>query len=103
MSNSYFSGTLVQASAQFSDLAGSPVDPTTVTLSYITSTNSTPVVLSYAADELTRDSVGSYHAELDTSGYDNQTADQDWTLQWSGTGECQAVEKDSFQVSAPPV
>lgn len=95
----YISGSLVRATGTFTDINGAPADPTTISLKYKSGSGST-TTLTYAGSQLTKLSTGVYYADLDTSGWAGPN-NQLWTLEWIGTGTCQAISGDSFTVSAP--
>lgn len=79
-------GDLARFSVTFTDAAGAPTDPTTVTLRLLHPDGSTAITYVYGTDAaLIRDDVGAYHADylLDTVGY--------WVWRWEGTGLVQAA------------
>ena len=89
----FFSGELVTAQAQFYDLNGVPVDPTTVTLLYrIGSAASTP--LGYPGG-ISRVAVGVYIAAFDSTNLTGV-----WTVKWISTGLGQSVSEAQFEVQA---
>ena len=87
-------GTAVTASATFANPQANvppnqwtPVDPSTVTLTYVPGTSSTPVTWTYGGTgSIVRVSAGVYTAELDTTGQPGQ-----WKVKWHGTGACAVV------------
>lgn len=94
--NKYMSGSLVRSSAAFTNLAGSPADPTTITLKYRAGAGSITTVV-YPSAPIIRDGTGAYHADLDTTGW-NGPGDQLWTTEWIGTGNVQAPGADYWEV-----
>jgi hypothetical protein len=94
--NRYMSGALVRSSAAFTNLSGSPADPTTITLKYRAGAGATITVVSPSAP-IVRDSQGFYHADLDTTGFAGPGL-QIWTTEWIGTGNVQAPGADYFEV-----
>jgi hypothetical protein len=75
----------------------SPVDPTTVSLTYIAGTGADPVTWVYGVDDITGLSTGVYIAELDTT-----SASGRWRVKWVGTDACAAVWIRGFQVLSQP-
>lgn len=97
--NTYMSGSLVTSTATYANDAGTPTDPTVVTLKYKTGSGATTTV-TYPSAPVVKVSTGVYSAEFDTSGWtgpDNQL----WATQWSGTGTVQAIAADYWQVTPP--
>jgi hypothetical protein len=95
--NVYPSGTVVRTQAQnFRGLDGVVADPTTVTLKYRRGSGTTTTV-TYPAAPIVKDSIGNYHADLDSSGFTGP--DQElWLAQWTGTGQVAVIGNDSWQV-----
>ncbi len=96
--NSYYAGSLVRVSATFSDISGTATDPTTVTLKYRQGGSVT--TLTYAGAQLTKASTGNYYTDLDTTPWITASSEV-ITVQWTGTGTCQAVTTDQFTVTEP--
>ncbi len=94
--NRYMSGALVRSSAQFVNLAGSPADPSTITLKYRAGAGATVTIVSPSAP-IVRDGLGAYHADLDTTGFAGPGL-QLWTTEWIGTGAVQAPGADYWEV-----
>lgn len=94
--NLYISGALVRTIATFTNLAGQPTDPTTITLKYRAGAGSTTTIV-YPAAGIVKDSTGVYHSDLDTTGFAGP-GQQLWTIQWVGTGNVQAPGIDYFEV-----
>lgn len=101
MSLSVVAGTAVTTTATFTNAAGSPTDPTTITLKFQGGTGST-TSWTYADDQLTRVSTGVYSATIDTTG-DTYGTSGTWTVEWLGTGNLAAVSAVTFQVTTPPI
>lgn len=101
MSSPYVSGSLITSTATFSNAAGTPADPSVVTLAYRKGYGTTVTVV-YPDPPITRTGTGVYQADLDTSGFtgpDNQL----WTIQWSGSGNVQAINVSSWTVTPAPL
>jgi hypothetical protein len=74
-----------------------PVDPSTVTVTFVVG-NGTPTVWTYGATgSIVRSSTGVYLAELDTTNKPGR-----WQVKWVGTGACAAVSVQGFQVTPQP-
>lgn len=83
-------GDLVKFTANFSTDADVAADPTGVVFKF-KRPDKTVTVWTYGVDaQITRDTVGAYHAEvaIDQPG--------DWTYRWEGTGALQAAEEMTF-------
>lgn len=108
MNNTYLAGSLVRVatyagglpdpSGGFRDADGILADPTTVTLKYRPGVNAVVVTVVYPAAPIVRDDTGLYHADLDTTG----ASTDDWTYEWIGTGEVQAIADRTFHVQGAP-
>jgi hypothetical protein len=94
----FVAGSLITSTATFANAAGSPADPSTITLKYRAGSGPT-VVAVYPAPAITRVSAGVYQALLDTTGWAGP-GDQLWAVQWSGTGLVQAIA-DSYWFVTP--
>jgi hypothetical protein len=94
--NTYMSGSLVTSYANFVNAAGTPTDPTTITLKYRTAAGSITTVV-YPSSPITRVSAGSYSANLDTTGWAGPGLLL-WTIEWIGTGAVQAINSGGWQV-----
>ena len=85
--NTYVRGAIVRVSVIFTDVNGSPVDPTTVTVKYrapgATATTASP----------TKDSTGNYHFDIDTT-----SAAGIWRYGFFGAGTNQAASQAQFTV-----
>lgn len=97
MINSYRSGSLVRSTAKFVNDEGVLTDPSTTTFKYRKGAGSTTTV---TGDDLTHDSEGVFHYDLDTTGWAGPDT-QLWLLEWIGTGEVVAITDDSFEVTPP--
>lgn len=85
-------GTLVRISATFT-VSGAATDPTTVTLK-VRSPAGTVSTYTYGAGQVTKDSVGNYHKDVDAS-----TSGR-WLYRWEGTGTAQAADESAFDIEA---
>jgi hypothetical protein len=75
-----------------------PVDPSTVTLTYVPGRGEDPVVWTYGgAGSIIKVSPGIYLAELDTTDLPGT-----WRIKWVGTGACAAVWVAGFPVTPQP-
>jgi hypothetical protein len=73
-----------------------PTDPSTITLTYVPG-EGPPVVWTYGGTgSIVRVSTGVYSAELNT------TAPGPWSVMWTGTGSCAAVDVGGFPVASLP-
>jgi hypothetical protein len=97
--NTYMSGQLVRTSATFKDIDGNPADPATITLKYKDAGGSITSV-TYPTTPIVKDSVGVYHADLDSSGWTGPGSAL-WLTEWIGTGAVQSINVDSWEVTAP--
>lgn len=87
-----YGGTIANPSGGYRDINGSLIDPSVVILTYRDGLGNRTVV-TYPAAAIVKDSVGLYHADLDTTGKIGN-----WDYEWSSTGTGQAANKSSFQV-----
>ena len=88
------SGSLVRSSAVFTNIAGTPTDPTTTTAKYRAGVGATqnpaPV----------HDGAGLFHVDIDTTGWAGPE-NLLYTCQWQGTGAVIAIGPDYFEVEPP--
>lgn len=103
--NSYIQGEVAVVSTLpngFVDqTTGASADPTVVTLTVgIIGEPSTWVTYTYGVgEEIVKDSVGNYHADLNTTGWDLGN----WTYVWQGTGAVISINSWYFTVTAAPL
>lgn len=91
----YPSGTVVRVAVLWTNTAGTPTDPTTVSLEYRLYPDGDVTTLVYATDaEVVRDSAGAYHVDLDLSSSGK------WRYKWTGVGNIDADEEGYFVLSA---
>lgn len=95
----YMSGSLITSTATFLDDTGALADPSTITLKYKAGSGAT-VTAVYPAAPVTRVSTGVYQAELDSTGWTGPDS-QLWTVQWSGTGNVQAIGVGYWEINPP--
>lgn len=96
---SWYAGTEVKISLTFTDEAtGTATDPSTATLKYQLEGDATTLVTKSLAD-LTQDSTGIYHYDVDTTGFDAGR----WVVDVVSTGAVAAANADSFVVLALPI
>lgn len=96
MTTPWMSESLVTVTVTFLDDTGTPADPSVITLKYKAGTADT-ITAVYPASPVTKVSAGIYQAELDTTGFTGP-GQQPWTVQWSGTGNVQAIAVATFTV-----
>lgn len=89
----YDIGQKVRSYCTFTDLNGSPIDPTAVFLEYKSASGDT-TTLDYSVSGITRTDTGDYYADidLDAAGW--------WYGRWYSTGTGQAATQFSFLVAA---
>jgi len=88
----YQKGDLRRIGGTFTNAAGTPTDPTTITFKY-TRPSGTTVTLVYGTDAaLMRTSAGVYYVDLDI------TEAGKWYYRFAGTGTVQEAEDGQFNV-----
>lgn len=96
--NSYLAGDLVQVQSIFTNLAGTPVVPSTITLKYAITVNGIQGSTTTISGGFTNPSTGIYQWNIDTTsnpGY--------YLYEYIGTGTGQAVGTGSFLVDPLPL
>ena len=93
--NTYEIGDMVTVKATFRDRNRVLTDPTIVTLRIRTPAGTTLTYV-YPNIPVVKDSVGVYHADVDTSLFSSGL----WVYNWSGTGNAQAADEKQFQTRA---
>lgn len=93
--NQYDQGSLVRVSATFT-VNGVVTDPTGITLT-VSKQDGTTATYTFAASQVTRDSAGKYHVDLDTTG----GVRGPWRYEWSGTAPAQAAADGVFYLNIP--
>lgn len=89
----YELGSIVRVTVDFTNSLGAPADPTVVTCSVKDPTGGTTTDYVFGTDpEVIKDSIGSYHMDVDADGYGL------WSYRWAGTGSVQAAGEDSFRI-----
>ena len=73
-------------------VAGVATDPTTITLQ-VRKPDGTITSYTYALSEITRDSAGTYHKDIDID------AEGNWYYRWIGTGTVVAADENWFTVN----
>ena len=98
--NAHQAGDLVRVTAAFTDPADdTPVDPDDVLLDVRKGDGSTAThAFSTSPATVVKDSVGNYHADLDTTGLAGT-----WHYRWYSTGAGQAAEHNVFTVEPSPI
>lgn len=90
--NSYDVGDYVRISNAFTTLVtGAAIDPTTVSL-VVRAPDGTSTTYTYAGATVTKDSTGSYHADIPA------TMAGLWRYRWTSTGTGAASEESVFEV-----
>jgi len=84
-------GDVARAKATFQDIDRALVDPSTVTLE-VTTPSGVKTAYTYAATEITKDSLGAYHRDIDV------TESGTWVMRWSSTGTGKAAIEEEFKV-----
>jgi hypothetical protein len=97
--NVYKSGQLVRTNAVFTNISGTPTDPGTIVLKYKQGNGSTQTV-TYPSSPIVRDTAGTYHADLDTTGWSGPGNRLD-LQEWTGTGAVQGINDDAYEVEPP--
>jgi hypothetical protein len=98
--NQYLQGSLVTVSAAFiDDVTRTPVDPSSITLKIGTGPMAETVYTYGSGNVIVRDATGVYHAEIDTTSFVAGI----WYYQWDGTGNCQAIDAEQFQILLAPL
>lgn len=88
----YIIGNVVRCSTQFTNLAGTAIDPTTVAFSFRTPSGST-TNYTYGVDgALVRTGTGAYYVDVDAN------AEGMWSYRFSSTGTGKAADEGSFAV-----
>lgn len=92
MSNVFAVGQRVRVSVAFADSAGTATDPTAVVLKYM-NPRAEITTKTYALAEVTKDSTGNYHydIDLDIAGK--------WWYRFNGTGALVAANEAAFTAS----
>ncbi len=82
----------MRVTAAFTNAAGTAVDPTAVTLDFHR-TQDTVTTWTVTAGQIVKDSVGNYHADIDTTNLPGY-----WSYEFNGTGAAQATNAGTFLV-----
>ncbi len=98
--NVYTEGSAVRLTATFTDPTNgnAAIDPTGIVLTLGQGGLLAPAPTAYTygvGTVVVRDSVGNYHADIDTTGFAAGT----WWANWTGTGAVQAAAQESFGVA----
>jgi hypothetical protein len=92
--NLYDVGDVVRMRATFTNSAGTPVDPSSLTLQYrqhLSDPLSYSTVV-YGVGSITRVSTGSYFSDVAVN------SGGEWRYRWNGTGENAAAVEEQFKV-----
>lgn len=95
--NSYDVGVVVSVIGTFKDKTQVLQDPTTVTLK-VKDPSGTSSTYTYAAAQVTRDSLGVYRKDIDTALKPGK-----WLYRWESTGQYQAAGDNAFIVRPSPL
>lgn len=91
---SFPEGALVRLAAEFTDLEGAAIDPTTVTLRVKPPLGTAQVYPFNGSPDLVETSpTGVYWADI------RVTEPGKWVYRWEGTGVCEAVAEGAFNVT----
>lgn len=93
MSNAYDVGDSIRLSCAFTNSAGTAVDPGAVSLK-VKVPAGTVATYTYVGADITRDSAGNYHLDIDLA-----TAGE-WSYRWAGTSTNKAATEGEFTVRA---
>jgi hypothetical protein len=94
-----YSGTLATPTGGFRDVNGNLADPTTVVLKYKPGSAAATVTITFPDVRISKDAVGLYHADVDTTGLlPAGVALDEWTYEWIGTGAIIAPALNIFEV-----
>ena len=101
--SSYVVGNVIRVTATFSDpVTNLPLDPTVVKLTFGTKT--APTTWTYlATGAIIRDSLGTFHADLDTTGGIALGKPTVWLYEWTSTGTGQAANSGQFTIMPLPL
>lgn len=102
MSNYYFTN-VVRVTAAFTDpVTGFALDPTVVKLTF--GVKGLPTTWTYlVTGAIIRDSLGNFHADLDTSSAVLTGKPTIWTYEWTSTGTGQAANLGQFNILPLPL
>jgi hypothetical protein len=89
--NVYQKGDLVRIDGLFTNLAGAPQDPSTVSLK-VTKPSGTTTTEAYNPGNIVKDATGTYHLDV------NANEAGRWFYSWISTGTGQAAENGEFLV-----
>jgi len=92
VSNVFAVGQRVRLSVAFADLSGTATDPTAVTLK-VRNPGGVLMTKTYALAEVTKDSTGNYHYDLDVDLAGT------WYYRYNGTGALVAANEAAFTAS----
>ena len=95
---SYFAGDELRISIAFTNDVGTATDPTATTLTWQDAAGFTPKASATLA-QLTKDSTGNYHYNIDTTNFVAGT----WLVQIVATGAVAAVNVQQFVINARPL
>jgi hypothetical protein len=92
--NTYYLGTMVRIEGTITNSAGTPVDPSSLTLEYaVTKPIATSVTtLAYGVNSIARTGAGLYYADI----YANVSGQ--WAYRWAATGANAAATEGMFLV-----
>lgn len=93
--NTYLQGNVVRLLASFTNSAGTPVDPSSLTLYHgvIRPQASAVQSLVYGQNSIVRASVGVFYSDVPVN------SSGDWRYRWEGLGDNQAAIEGGFSVS----
>ena len=99
----YVERNVVRVTAAFTDpVTLLPLDPTVVKLTFGTKTS--PTTWTYlGTGSIIRDSLGNFHADLDTTGGVIGGKPTNWYYEWTSTGTGQAANSGQFTIMPLPL
>lgn len=87
----YDIGDQARIAVTFTNIAGTATDPTAISLTVVTPGRASQTY-TYAAAEITRDAVGTYHKDVTLTEHGT------WSFRWQATGDLVAAEEGSLFV-----
>ena len=89
--NVHNKGDLVRISCDFTNIAGTATDPTTVELK-VTDPSGNTATYTYAGGDITKASTGSFYKDVEAD------EEGDWLYHWLSSGDAQGADEGQFVV-----